>query len=65
MEHFSALPKVYINTTTPSRKRHALFHSLLSDDRKQDAATNAAHSKHFISLLKDKKSLTTLLSKIW
>ena len=25
-EHFSAVPKTDINTTTPSRQRHALFH---------------------------------------
>ena len=37
----------------------------LSDDRKQDAATTIAHSKRFISLIKDKKVLTTSLSKIW
>ena len=37
----------------------------LSDDRKQDATTTIAHSKRFISLLKDKKVLTTSLRKIW
>ena len=26
LEHFSALPKADINTTTPSRQRHAVFH---------------------------------------
>ena len=48
LEHFSALPKSYINSTTPSRERHAVFHSFLSHDRKQDAATTTAHSKRLI-----------------
>ena len=37
----------------------------LSDDIKQDAATTTAHSKRLISLLKNKKVLTTSLSTIW
>ena len=48
LESFSALPKNDINSTTPSRQRHAVFHSFLSDDSKQDAATTNAHSKRFI-----------------
>ena len=55
LEHFSTLPKSDINSTAPSRERHAVFHSLLSGDRIQVAATNTAHSKRLISLLKDKK----------
>ena len=39
--------------------------SLLSDDSKHDATTNTAHSKLFISLLKNKQVLSTSLSKIW
>ena len=54
LEHFSALPKSGINSTTQSRQHHAVFHSFLSDDSKQDAATTTAHSKRLISLLKDK-----------
>ena len=54
LEHFIALPKTDINSTTPSRQRHAVFQYFLSDDRKQDAATTTAHSKRLISLLKDK-----------
>ena len=53
-EYFIAVPQADINSTTPSRQRHALFHSFLSDDIKQDAATNTAHIKHLISLLKEK-----------
>ena len=55
LEHFNALPKADINSTAPSRERHVVFHSLLSGDSIQVAATNTAHSKRLISLLKDKK----------
>ena len=34
LEHFSALIKSDINSTTPSRQRHAVFNSFLSDDSK-------------------------------
>ena len=54
-ENFRALPQKYINSTTPSLQRHALFHSFLSDDSKQDSATNNTHINCFISLIKDKK----------
>ena len=54
LDFFSALPKADINSTTPSCQRQTVFHSFLSDDRKQDAATNTDHSKHLIELLKDK-----------
>ena len=46
------LPKSYINLTTPSHQRHAVFHSFLSDDIKQDAATTTSHSKHLSSFIK-------------
>ena len=65
LEHFSATPQVDINSSTLSSQRHAVFHSFLSDDSKQDAETNTAHSKRLISLLKNKKLLTTSLSTIW
>ena len=48
LKKFSALPKTDINSTTPSRQRHAVFHSFLPDDSKQYAATTNAHSKRFI-----------------
>ena len=44
LEHFSAAPQVDINSTTPLRPRHAVFHSFLSDYSKQDAATTTEHS---------------------
>ena len=65
LEHFSAVPKIDINPTTPSRQHHAVFHSFLSDDSKQDAATTTKHSNILISLIKDKKILKISLSKIW
>ena len=65
LEHFSALPKSDINSTTPSRQRHAVFHSFLSDDSKQDADTTTSHIKPLISLFKEKKLMTTSFSKIW
>ena len=65
LEHLSAAPQADINSTSPSRPRHAVFYSFLSGDRKPDAATTTAHSKRLISLLKNKQVLTTSLSTIW
>ena len=65
LEHLIALTQTNINSTTPSRQRHAVFHSYLSGDIKQDASTTTAQSKSLISLLKDKKVLTSHLSTIW
>ena len=64
LEHFSAAPQSDINSSSLPCPWHAVFHSFLSYDSKQDAATTTAHSKQLISLLK-KKVLTTSLSKIW
>ena len=64
LEHFSAVPKIDIKSSTISRQHHALFHSFLSNDIKQDAAATTAHSKILIPLLKNKTVLTTSLSKI-
>ena len=63
--HFSAPLQTDINSPTLSRPCHAVFHSFLSNDSKQNAATNTAHSKLLISLLKNKQVLTTSLIKIW
>ena len=43
LENFRAFPTSDINSTKPSSQCHALFHSFLSDDNKQDAATTTAH----------------------
>ena len=48
LEHFRALTKTDINSNTPSRQRHEVFHYLFSDDSKQDAATTTAHNKRLI-----------------
>ena len=63
--HFSAAPKSDINSSSLTCPRRAVFHSFLSDDSKQYAATTTAHSKRLISLLKNKQVLTTSLSTIW
>ena len=63
--HFSAAPQTDINSYTLSRQRHAVFHSFLSEDSKQDASTTTAHIKKLISLLNNKKLLTTSLITIW
>ena len=47
LEHFSAAPKADINSTKLSRPQHAVFHSFLSDNSKQDAATTTAHRKYW------------------
>ena len=54
LENFSAVPQTNLNSTTPSRQRHAVFQSFLSDDSKKYAATTTAHSKLLILLLKEK-----------
>ena len=59
LEHFSASPQADINLSTLTCHRHSVFHSFLSDDSKQDAATTTAHSKRLISFIKDKTLLTT------
>ena len=65
LEHFSAAQLSDIHSSTLSRPRHAVFHSFLSDNSKQGAATTTAHSKRLISVLKNKQVLTTSLNKIW
>ena len=65
LEHFSAAPKANIMSYTISLQHHAVFHTFLSEDSKQDAATTTAHSKQLISFLNNKTILTTPLSTIW
>ena len=64
LENFNAVPKADINSSTISRQRHAVFHSFVSDDSKQDYATTTAHRKLLISFIKGEKVLTTSLSTI-
>ena len=42
-----------------------MFHSFLSDDRKQGSATTIAHRKRIIELLKQRKIMSNTLSIIW
>ena len=42
-----------------------MFHYFLYDDSKQDDSTTTAHSKYFISFLKEEKLFTTSFSTIW
>ena len=65
LEHFIEVPQTNINSTTPSPQRHSVFHFFKSDDSKQYSATTTENSKHLISFLKEKKVMTTSLSKIW
>ena len=65
LEHFNALPQTEINSSTKPCTCHAVFHYFFSYDSKKYAATTTAHSKILIELLKEKKVLTSTLSKIW
>ena len=57
LEHFSALPQIEINSSTKPCPRHAVFRSILSYDRKQDAANTTAHSNRLIELFKKQKKI--------
>ena len=48
LEKFSTVPQTNINSTTPSRQRHAVFHYLSSGGSKQDDATTTSHRKRLI-----------------
>ena len=65
LENFSALTKADINSTTLPHQRYAIFQSFLFYNSKQDAATTNSHSKHLISVLKEKKLMTKAFSTIW
>ena len=54
LEHYSALPQTEINSSTKPCPQHEVFHSFLSDESKQDAATTTAHINRLIELLKTK-----------
>ena len=45
LEHFSALPQTEINSSIKLCPRHEVFHYFLSEDSKQDAATDTAQRK--------------------
>ena len=50
LEHLSALPQTEIKQSTKLCLFHTVFHYLLSDGSKQQAATTTLHSKLFIEL---------------
>ena len=52
VEHFSALQQTEINSSKKPCPRHAVFHSFLLGDNKQDSAATTVHSKYLIELLK-------------
>ena len=56
LEHSSALPQTEINSPTKPCPRHAAFHSFLSDNSKNEAATTTTHIKLSIELLKKIKT---------
>ena len=56
LEHYSALPHTEINSSTKPCLRHTVFHSFLSDDSKQNAATTTAHSNSLIVLKTKQKN---------
>ena len=65
LERFSTLSNSGINASKKSCPRHAVFHSFLSDDIKQDAVTTTSHNKRFIKMLKKRKILASELCTIW
>ena len=48
LENFISFTKGRYQLNLQTRQSHALFHSYLSDDRKQDSAITTAHSKLLI-----------------
>ena len=59
MENLSALPHTEMKSFTKACLRHAVFHSFLSDDRKQDDATTTKYIIILTELLKEQKVLTS------
>ena len=50
VQHHLVLKSMYANTTS-----HAVFHSVLFNDRKYDAATTYSHCKNIVEVLKECK----------
>ena len=65
LEHFSVLQYLSPFSAYYNFSCHYLVHSLLYDDRKQDAATAYEHSKLIIELFKRRKLFFSDLSEIW
>ena len=62
LEHFSAFPQTEIKSSTKVCPLHAVFHSFLSGDFRQNAATTNAQSNRLIESL---KKMMLALSTIW
>ena len=60
LEHFSTTYQETSSYSLHSRTWHAVFHSVMYDNSKQDAATTDAHSELIIELL-EKKNLVSVL----
>ena len=65
LKHFRTIDTDTETLSHPCPTRHAVFHSILSDNRKQDADTTAAHSKKIIQFLKEIKFINAQCSTIW
>ena len=64
-EHFSASYQKTLSSYLHSCKRHAMFHSFLSYNSKQDSDTTAVDIKRIIELLENVKVIFTGMSTIW
>ena len=64
LEHLRAPTHIKTAGTTQARTCHAVFHSFLFNDRKQDSATTIAHSKHIIELLKQQNIMSNMVITI-
>ena len=65
LEYFSATDQEKSSSYSHSCTCHDVFHSFLSDNSKQGAATTGAHSKRIIGLLKNGKCLSAGVNTIW
>ena len=65
LENFSATTHTETSLTPQARTCHAVFHSFLYDDSKQNSATTITRSKRIIELLKQHNIMLNALSKIW
>ena len=61
LEHCSAAPQADIMSSTLSRQRHAVFHSFLPENIKQDDATTTSNRKRFVSLIKNKNIIDNII----
>ena len=52
LEYFIEIKQTEIKPPIEPCLRHSVFHYFLSDDSKQDSATNTAHRKCLIEILK-------------